>query len=81
MASLILGAGCLALCIKLYLGYSFLQPGAKIDPNPKVVGGMIEMIRAGFFGIIPALSILLFVNSFLIWFATKRFDPDKQSKI
>jgi len=81
VASVILGAGCLALCIKFYFEDSFLKPGAVIDPNPKVVGGMIEMIRGGFFGIIPAMSVLLFICSFLLWVASKKFDSDKETKI
>jgi hypothetical protein len=77
LASVILGAGCLAMCIKFYVEDSFLKPGATIDPNPKVIGGMIGMIRSGYFGIIPAMSVLLFVCSFLLWFASKKFSSDK----
>ena len=74
VASVVLGAGCFALCIKFYVQDSFLKAGATVDPNPMVIQGMIKMIRAGFSGIIPAMSVLLFVCSFLLWVASKKCD-------
>ena len=76
----LIGALCLALCIKTYIKGSFLDAGAPIDPNPKVIGGMKEMIRSGFFGIIPGMSVLLFISSLLLWVASKKFDSNKETK-
>jgi hypothetical protein len=80
VASFIIGAGCLALCIKSYIKGSFLKAGAPIDPSPTVIEDLRKMIRSGFFWIIPGMSVLLLINSHLMWSASKRFDSDKQDK-
>ena len=80
LASLLVGAGCLTLCAKFYIKGSFLQDGAPINPTPAMIGVLRQMIRSGYFGIIPGLSVLLFINTFLMWRAAKRFDLDDQNK-
>jgi hypothetical protein len=80
VVSLLIGAGCLAICVKFYIKGSFLQAGAPIDPTPTMIEALRQMIRSGYFGIIPGMAIFLFLNSFLMWSAAKRFDSDKQDK-
>ena len=80
LASFVLVAASLALCVKIYVGGSFLKAGATINPNPKVIGGMIDMIRIAYFSLIPAISIMLFISSFFLWVASKNFGSDKETK-
>jgi phosphatidylglycerophosphatase A len=75
--SLLVGSGCLVLCIRSYIKDTFLKAGATIDPNPKVIDGMIGMIKAGFWGIIPALSVILLINSFLMLMSSKKLNSKK----
>jgi hypothetical protein len=76
IVSLAIAIGGLILSIKFYFEGSFLRNGDVINPNPKAIEGMIKMIRAGCFGIIPAMSALLFINSLLLWISFKKIDPD-----
>ena len=75
--SVFIGVLCLALCIKVYIKGSFLEAGAPIDPNPQMIESMRVMIRSASFGIIPGLSVLLFISAFLLWVASKKFDAEQ----
>jgi hypothetical protein len=61
----------LILCAKVYFRETFLEPGAAI--NSQAVEGMVGMIRATFFGIMPGTSVLLIVGSLLLWACSRKF--------
>jgi hypothetical protein len=75
---LIGGVGCLLFCVKLYFGDPFLRGDETIYPNRQVVEGLLKMVRSGFFGMIPAMSILLLISSILLWLSSRKENFNKR---
>jgi hypothetical protein len=75
---LIGGVVCLLFCIKLYIGSSLLKEDVTVYPNHQVIEDLLKMIRSGFFGIIPAMSIFLLIDSILLWPSSRKEKFDKR---
>lgn len=63
----------LLICIRVFLGENFLKDGDPI--NPGVVHAIRGMIRTSTYIIMPALSVLLIINSYLLWACSREFYP------
>lgn len=75
MLSLTAAIPCLILCVAAYFKSDWLKPGAAL--NPDTVNHMRILIKTAIFIVIPALSILIILSSYLIWKLSNKLDDDK----
>ena len=73
LGSMVIAIPSLMLCAKVYFTNTFLKDGAIVDSE--AVEGMKGMIKAANNIIIPAMALLLIINSFLLWACSRKFYP------
>ena len=71
--SMVIAILSLMLCANVYFTNTFLKDGAVIDSE--TVEGMKGMIKAANNEIVPAMAVLLIINSFLLWACSRKFYP------
>ena len=67
MGSFLTGIIYLGICARCYCGGDFLNTGAIIDPTPSTLQGWIGLIKLAYLRIVPGASILLIIDSLIIW--------------
>ena len=71
VASFLTGIIYLGICMKCYFRGDFLKAGAQADPTPSQLQGWIGLLRLAYFRIVPGASVLLIINSIIIWKSSK----------
>jgi hypothetical protein len=67
---------CLTLCVKTYIGgFVWLDQ----NPNPTAIKSASEMLKVTWFKLMPVVSALLIINSFVLLACCRKFytKPDK----
>jgi hypothetical protein len=79
LISLAFGIVNLMACIHNYREGSFLWNGNITPVSPQTVEEMKGMIKSEVAGVIPAISVVLLINAFLLWASSSKMNPDVKS--
>ena len=75
--SVLIAIICFALCVAvIHFDFSFLKPGANVVLDPMTTKNLVDMIREAVFWIIPGLSLMLLINAFIMWVASKNIQSN-----
>jgi ribose/xylose/arabinose/galactoside ABC-type transport system permease subunit len=60
------------LCAEVYVRgvFTWIEQN---QTNPEIIKPALEMFKNAFFGIVPAMSGLLLINSLLLWACSRKF--------